>query len=316
MKNFFAAGLAMLMLLAPTAQVLADKIKIQPMFTYGESLNEQQFQQTRQTLGVQDGAQEIKVHINELNGLLHDSYPYYQVYSSAYITPADNQGGVTVNILTPQTITSITPRQYENAAVTAGAVDVNINVASAVQVDGSGALAGVYKAFQESGHQLNQEAVGVAQDELGVASKITEENKGKKGYSDDALNAAIAEIKAEIQKAKEENKGNISNEQIQVIINNVINNYNLNNVLSQENIDQLQNLMQKFSQIELTDEQKDALTKLGQDLLKSGDELLKKAKTSWDSLDDNKKQEISQQATSIWQQFLNFLKNIFSIFNK
>ncbi|AMB94345.1 DUF1002 domain-containing protein [Aerococcus sanguinicola] len=307
-KVALGASLAVLSLnLVPT--VLADKIQINPMFTYGESLNQSQYQETKQALGVQDGAKEIQVNINELNGLLQDNYPYRQVYSSAYITPAKNNGDVTVEIVTPKTITAITPLQYENAALTAGAVDVDIKVASAVPVDGSGALAGVYKAFQDAGYQLNDQAVSVAQDELTTTSKINEENQGKEGFSDEAMNAAIAEIKTEIQKAKDENNGQIDSQQIQVIVNNIINNYNLNEVISEENKQSIINLMQQFSQIELTQEQKDAINQFGQDLLKNGDQIIQNAKSAWDNAD---KEQLAQDAQSIWDQIVAFVKSFFS----
>ena len=40
-------------------------------------------------------------------------------------------------------ITRITAAQYQNAALTAGITDAKLTVASAVPIDGSGALAGV-----------------------------------------------------------------------------------------------------------------------------------------------------------------------------
>src|SRR5699024_3095147 len=130
-RILLTSGVLALGLAVAAPNKLADKVAIDPMFTYGETLDDSQYTETKELLGV-----------NELNDLLQDTYPYNQVYSSAYITPADNDGGVTVEIETPDTITDITEAQYENAAITAGAVDVDIKVASAVKVDGSGALAG------------------------------------------------------------------------------------------------------------------------------------------------------------------------------
>ena len=86
--------------------------EMQATFTYGESLNDSQYQETKNVLGVESGATEIEVQINELNSLLQDNYNYYQVYSSSYITQNDNNGGVNVEIVTPNTITTITPLQY------------------------------------------------------------------------------------------------------------------------------------------------------------------------------------------------------------
>lgn len=280
------------------------------IFTYGESLNQSQFQETQKLLGVDANARAVQVNINELNGLLHDNYPYYQVYSSAYIAPAKHSG-VNVEIVTPKTITAITPLQYENAALTAGATNVDIKVASAVQVDGSGALAGVYKAFQDSGQALDGKAVSVAQEELQTASTITKENQNKENYSDETLNAAIADMKNQIQQAKEQNGGSIDGNTIQVIVNNVINNYNLNGVLSEENIQQLRDLMTKFSQIELTEEQKNALSNFGQTLKEKSGQLVDSAKSAWDNMDETDKNGITDFFHSLWQSLLGIWDSIF-----
>ena len=280
------------------------------IFTYGESLNQGQFQETQKLLGVDANARAVQVNINELNGLLHDNYPYYQVYSSAYIAPAKHSG-VNVEIVTPKTITAITPLQYENAALTAGATNVDIKVASAVQVDGSGALAGVYKAFQDSGQALDGKAVSVAQEELQTASTITKENQNKENYSDETLNAAIADMKNQIQQAKEQNGGSIDGNTIQVIVNNVINNYNLNGVLSEENIQQLRDLMTKFSQIELTEEQKNALSNFGQTLKEKSGQLVDSAKSAWDNMDETDKNGITDFFHSLWQSLLGIWDSIF-----
>ncbi|MER1992186.1 MAG: DUF1002 domain-containing protein, partial [Aerococcus urinaeequi] len=115
-RILLTSGVLALGLAVAAPNKLADKIAIDPMFTYGETLDDSQYTETKELLGVEDGATEIEVAVDELNDLLQDSYPYNQVYSSAYITPADNDGGVTVEIETPDTITDITEAQYENAA--------------------------------------------------------------------------------------------------------------------------------------------------------------------------------------------------------
>ncbi|AEA00737.1 MULTISPECIES: DUF1002 domain-containing protein [Aerococcus] len=311
LKRGLLAVLACLMAIALfIPQTSAQAAIKESIFTYGESLNQSQFQETQKLLGVDTNARAVQVNINELNGLLHDNYPYYQVYSSAYIAPAKHSG-VNVEIVTPKTITAITPLQYENAALTAGATNVDIKVASAVQVDGSGALAGVYKAFQDSGQALDGKAVSVAQEELQTASTITKENQNKENYSDETLNAAIADMKNQIQQAKEQNGGSIDGNTIQVIVNNVINNYNLNGVLSEENIQQLRDLMTKFSQIELTEEQKNALSNFGQTLKEKSGQLVDSAKSAWDNMDETDKNGITDFFHSLWQSLLGIWDSIF-----
>lgn len=295
-----------------TPVVSADKIEIEPMFTYGESLNDAQYNETQAALGVQPGAQAIEVQVDELNGLLQDDYPYYQVYSSTYITAAQNDGDITVEIVTPETISTITELQYENAALTAGAVDVDIKVASAVPVDGSGALAGVYKAFQVQGGELDQQAVGVAQDELAVTSSITAENAGKEGYSDESFNAALAEIKTEVSRLKEEQGGNITVPEITLIVNNVINNYGLGGIISAENIDLIINQMKRFSELELTQEQKDSISAFGKNLSEAAGNVWNSAESAWNSVPEEEKQQTVEDATSIWASIVQFFSNLFS----
>ncbi|MDD7593179.1 MAG: DUF1002 domain-containing protein [Peptoniphilaceae bacterium] len=310
-QRLTAFTLALLLLLMPFGRVArADNLK-QPVFAYGQSLTDEQKQETAQWLGVSDSALEMQVNIDEMNGLLHDDYDYYQVYSSVYLEPREKGTGVSVKIVTPKTITEITPSQYENAAITAGATDMTIRVASVKAVDGSGALAGVYKAFSGTTGELPKENVQVAQEELSTTSKISEENKDKEGFSDDLLNAAIAEIKAQIITVKEENDGQINSGQIINIVNNVVNNYNLGDVLTQDQMDALSDLMGKFSQIRLTDEQVENLKALGSRLMESGGKLLENVKSQWDAISPETKQEIGGFFQRIFSAIGDFFNSLF-----
>ena len=309
LKKMMTTGLASLALLGITSPAaFADKVAIEPIFTYGESLNAAQLEETRETLGVADGTNELIVAVNELNGLLQDDYPYSQVYSSTYITPAYSDGAVSVEILTPETITAITEAQYKNAAITAGAVDVDIKVASAVTVDGSGALAGVYKAFADSGNTLDSEAVGVAQEELAVTSAVTEENKDNSGYSDELMNAAIVEMKQDIQEAKDANNGTLSADEIRQIVEDVLKNYNLDSILSADNITNIQNLMINFGDINLTAEQKEQIAAFGKELQATGGKLFEKAKTAWSNVDQ---EQLKEDSMGIWESIIQFFTNLF-----
>lgn len=307
-KLAITSGVMALVLAVMAPGKLADKVAIDPMFTYGETLDNSQFEETKELLGVEEGASEIEVQVNELNDLLQDSYPYNQVYSSAYITAADNDGGVTVEIETPDTITDITEAQYENAAITAGAVDVDIKVASAVTVDGSGALAGVYKAFDDAGYTLDDDARQVAQDELNVTSTITNENQDTEGYSDNELNAAIADIKAEIANLKEQNGGDISVDEITVIVNNVINNYNLDGIISEENIQSIIDQMKNFSNLELSEEQKTQLSNLASSLSDTASNVAASASSAIQNADT---EQLQDDAMGIWDRILSIVDNIF-----
>lgn len=314
-KISYIAAVAMIMVLSTVfiggRKVLAADIK-QPAFAFGESLTQAEYEKTKELLGVGSDSREIEVMINELNDILHNSYSYHQVYSSVYLEPSDTAEGVSVEIVTPETITKITPAQYQNAAITAGAVNLDIKIASVKAVDGSGALAGVYKAFSDADAELPEENIVVAQEELEETSDISEENEGKEGYSDELLNAAIAEIKAQIQKEKDENNGEITVVTITNIVNTVINNYNLDGVITEENKQRLISLMEKFSKLEFTDEQKTAIKDFGENLIEGGGKLMDDVKSTWDGLDEDVKTGISGFFRNFMDALADFFRGLFN----
>ena len=93
----------------------------------------------------------------------------------------------------------MTSEQYQNAAITGGIKNAEIHIASVEPVTGEGALAGIYKAYEEKGNNLNTEDIQNSNQEMNDLGTISEENKGKDGYSDEALNASIADIKNNLQ---------------------------------------------------------------------------------------------------------------------
>ena len=188
--------------------VLADDDT--PVVTLGTSLTESQKQGTLKTLTAPlNGSdyQTITVTGSDLVKYLNPSGDNFTtssgVWSSAMIQKTNKGSGINVKILDyngKNNITSITANQYKNAALTAGITDANIYVTSAIPIDGSGALAGVYAAYAKNGNALNQKQVNAAQDEMNTLSGITKENKNKDGYSDAQLNNAVAGAKSEMAK--------------------------------------------------------------------------------------------------------------------
>ncbi|WP_224429959.1 DUF1002 domain-containing protein [Lactobacillus amylovorus] len=164
------------------------------------------------------------------------------VWSSAMIQKTSSGSGINVKILDyngKNNITTITANQYKNAALTAGITDANIYVTSAIPIDGSGALAGVYAAYAKNGNALNQKQVNAAQDEMNTLSGITQDNKDKKGYSDAQLNNVVAGAKSEMAKQGQ----NISDSQIRDIVNNQININHLGNTINNNQKNQIVNLL-------------------------------------------------------------------------
>lgn len=228
-------------------RVLADDET--PVVTLGTSLTDSQKDGTLKILTVPlngGNYQTITVTGSDLVRYLNPSGDNFTtssgVWSSAMIQKTSSGSGINVKILDyngKNNITTITANQYKNAALTAGITDANIYVTSAIPIDGSGALAGVYAAYAKNGNALNQKQVNAAQDEMNTLSGITQDNKDKKGYSDAQLNNAVAGAKSEMAKQGQ----NISDSQIRDIVNNQININHLGNTINNNQKNQIVNLL-------------------------------------------------------------------------
>lgn len=220
-----------------------------PVVTLGSSLTESQKSGTLKTLTAPlNGAnyQTITVTGSDVVKYLSPSGDNFTtnsgVWSSAMIQKTSAGSGINVKILDydgKNNITTITANQYKNAALTAGISDANIYVTSAIPIDGSGALAGVYAAFAKNGDALNQKQVNAAQDEMNTLSGITRENKSKDGYSDAQLNNAVAGAKSDMAKIG----NNISDSQIRDIVNNQIKINHLGNTINNNQKNQIVNIL-------------------------------------------------------------------------
>ncbi|MDB6220760.1 DUF1002 domain-containing protein [Lactobacillus amylovorus] len=228
-------------------RVLADDET--PVVTLGTSLTDSQKDGTLKILTAPlngGNYQTITVTGSDLVRYLNPSGDNFTtssgVWSSAMIQKTSSGSGINVKILDyngKNNITTITANQYKNAALTAGITDANIYVTSAIPIDGSGALAGVYAAYAKNGNALNQKQVNAAQDEMNTLSGITQDNKDKKGYSDAQLNNAVAGAKSEMAKQGQ----NISDSQIRDIVNNQININHLGNTINNNQKNQIVNML-------------------------------------------------------------------------
>ncbi|CCI86059.1 extracellular protein [Lactobacillus pasteurii DSM 23907 = CRBIP 24.76] len=241
---FFAGLFASFSLMAKPA--LADET---PVVTLGTSLTQTQRDGTIKTLTAPlNGAnyQTITITGSDLVKYLNPSGDNFTtssgVWSSAMIQKTASGSGINVKILDyngKNNITTITANQYKNAALTAGITDANIYVTSAIPIDGSGALAGVYAAYAKNGNALNQSQVNAAQDEISTLSGITQENKDKSGYSDAQLNNAVAGAKSDMAKIG----NNITDSQIRDIVNNQIKINHLGDTITNNQKNQIINIL-------------------------------------------------------------------------
>ncbi|MBO0471040.1 DUF1002 domain-containing protein [Enterococcus sp. DIV0242_7C1] len=246
----------------------------------GNALTQEQKDYTLKALGAKGETPTYTTNGADLMSFIPDGgfNAEWAVYSSVRMETQKKGSGITVDIATPENITKITAAQYQNAALTAGISDAKLTVASAVPIDGSGALAGVYKIVEESGGIINRDRVGVAQDEMDVLSKITEENKDKEGYSDEALNAAQEEAKKELA-AKTADGTKLTKEDIQQAVDNALKSQGIQDVMTSDQVNELTTLMSDMKDKNIFD---DFVNQL--DLTKTKEQLQEKSKGLWENI--------------------------------
>ncbi|MDQ7193294.1 DUF1002 domain-containing protein [Staphylococcus felis] len=285
-KKLIITGIAASALMLGTVQNVYAANEFKPkeeIFLQGADLNEQQLEETKDKLGVGNNVTTYKVGSTDVVRYTGTEYDY--IHSSALIKPKRFTSGVDVEIETPENITRITREQYMNAAITAGIQDAVIKIASIDPVSGEGALTGIYKAYEAQGHTLNGQDIQNAHQEMNELARISENHAQSDAFSDEALNEAIADMKAQIADAK------TSNQQINdITINNIViqtlNEKGLNQILNDSEIAMIQNMMKNVANSDVINQDPDAFKKQAQDLMKqiqsdAGDKLdaLKKLDT-------------------------------------
>lgn len=280
-----------------------------PVMTLGASLTNSQRQGTIDVLSSKinnRNFQQVAVNGNTLVQYLNPAGADFTsnsgVWSSALIEKTGRGSGINVEILKyngRNNITTITANHYRNAALTAGISDANIYVTSATPIDGSGALAGVYAAFAQNGEQLNQSQVTAAQNEMGTLSKINNQNQGQNGYSDAQLNNAVAQAKRQMAQIGP----NITVNQITNIVNNTINDNHLQNVITNNQKQQIINLM-----IKIRDSGALKDNNFKQQASKVSSIIKDNAHAIFNNVNTPENQNLLQQ---IWQNIVNFVSGFF-----
>ena len=233
---------------------VVDEAWGKPTFVYGGGLSESEVSNTADLFEI-----ESLDNVAHTPALGEDLVTYLGYGSgntasmiSSVLVQKDNNSGVNVEILTPENITTITEQQYTNAAITAGVEDVNIEVASIRPVTGESALTGVYKALDVNGEELDQERMEVAQEELETTSDIVvNENLDEEESS--RLDGVIVEIKQQLGEIKDRTDELATREEIEQIINDALDRYDLRNVISVENVNILINYFENYQQTSAID---------------------------------------------------------------
>lgn len=222
--------------------IQVEKAWGKPTFVHGGGLSPDQIAETREILGVGEDVEVFPVMGEDIERYLNmQGVPTSEMISSVLVNREGD--GVRVIIDTPKNITKVTHAQYENAAITAGVTDVTIRVASATPATGESALTGVYKAFDVNGEELEQDRMIVAQEELETTTDI-DQNLGED--ESNRFNQVIIQIKQEITNYYNANGQAADPAELERIIQEALANFNLENIITQEQIDRLLQLFQRY----------------------------------------------------------------------
>ncbi|EGQ1304481.1 DUF1002 domain-containing protein [Staphylococcus pseudintermedius] len=311
-KKLFISGVVTSMLMVGVAQGANEFKPKEEIFIQGADLNNNQLVETKEKLGVGNNVTTYKVTNTDVIEYTGTEYDF--IHSSALIKPKRFTSGVDVEIETPENITRITREQYMNAAITSGIQDATIKIASVDQVTGEGALTGIYKAYATQGHRLNAQDIQNANQEMNHLARISENHQNKDGYSDEALNEAVAEMKAQIAEAKASHQ-QLNSTTINQIVNQMLTERGLYQILSDHEIAVIQNIMVNVAESNVVNQDPDAFKKQATELKEmiqsqAGDKL-KKLK----DLDNEETRNFLQKLwdaivsifTKIWNWLISFL---------
>ena len=175
--------------------VINEKLGV-PIVVYGANLSDAEKESVKKSLEVEKEAEveEVSVDGSDLVTYIKDGDSKARMYSSAKITRQDAGKGLVIKIVTEENITQVTADMYANAMLTAGIEDAIVEVAAPKKVTGHSALVGIYKAYEVSGETLDTDRTDVANDELNLATKFSEDA----GIDSDKVAELLTELKKQI----------------------------------------------------------------------------------------------------------------------
>ncbi|WP_301108520.1 DUF1002 domain-containing protein [Sporosarcina sp.] len=242
--SFLLAVILMAGILTPSAladDVINEKLGV-PIVVYGANLSESELDIVKKDLKVAEEAEveELSVDGNDLIKYIPGGDRNARMYSSAKITRQEEGEGLVINIVTPDNITQVTADMYATAMLTAGIEDAIVEVAAPKKVTGHSALVGIYKAYEVSGEVLDTERTDTANDELNLATKLSE----KAGVDKDEVAKLLTDIKKQIAEQKPATK-----EDVEKIVNEQLSKLNIQ--LSDADRQLLIDLMDRISKLDI-----------------------------------------------------------------
>lgn len=169
--------------------------------------------------------------------------------SCAYVETRDG-GGIE---LESYNINYVTEEMYKAALQTAGVKDAKVVVAAAKPVSGTGALAGIYRAYEDvTGKKLDENAKSVAAAELVITGDLQE-----------AIGGVSADIIQDLKEKLAETKG-MSDSEIRDLIQETAKEYNAE--LSDAWVEQILGLIKKMNELNIDPDTFIAIAQSGEGL--------------------------------------------------
>lgn len=315
LKSYTLLGVLALSLVgsAVSAEIQTDVIDEKwgkPTLVYGSGLNDQQVGLINTAFGIKQ-IENVNRQVN--SGTDFETYlgqtgvSDSNLFSSVLVQKRDSGKGVIVKIKTPENITSITETQYANAAITAGATDVEIEVASPIKVTGESALVGVYKALTANGQEVDSARANVASAELSTVNEISSSQEGNKDFDSAALDLAMAQIKTSLAEYKSFTNGLADNAKLEELVNTALKDNGLDGIITPEQVQSLVSFANAYQNTSAIDSQEVA------------NQLKSYAETTYNSLSEKFKQFQESGAgkgmlESIGMFFENLWKGLTSLF--
>lgn len=190
----------------------------------GVTNSPEQINQLLELFGANQAATDSALYIDglTLNEYLNDgSNESTDIFSSVIVNTDGVDGGVNVEVLTPDNILNVSASAYQNAAITAGATNADIKIASVEPVTGEGALGGVYEIFNQAGFGLEAVDIQTAENLIEIEQILKDETN----MSENEISKLVTEYNLAIVNDVE-GKDELTEEEVSTILNDVLSSYN------------------------------------------------------------------------------------------
>ena len=237
LKKILSALLCLVML-SSMSLTLADSSSSR--VAIGSDLNEEQINQVYKTFRINRGdVTELTVTNNDERAYLSKSVDASMIGNKAisciFIEALNEGSGLNVST---SNISWCTPDTYRNALTTAGITDANVTITAPFSVSGTAALTGIYMAYESiTGKKLDETAKQVGSEELAVSSELANE------IGDEDTSAIVNDLKAILDQTR-----NMSDEELRGTIESIASDYNQN--LTEEQIQKLIDLVRSLEKLD------------------------------------------------------------------